>query len=491
MSMSSSRAPTGGFFFAGPLAGIIHAAREAIVMVDGGQTIVAVNPAAEALLEAPAQSLLGQSLARFVPARWRAGHAAQVRAFADSGTRERAMAEGRVVRLLTATGREVPVEIALSRVTTTTSDGGPATHFAALLREQHDAQSLRDQLDALRTRLRAVLELAPIAIWIVEDELVVYANRAALVLFGSADDHGLVGEPVYALLDEVSRPALRQGVAAVLSGQWGATALPARLLRGDGTLRDVEIAMAALPDHGQTTVQMVVADVTERRREALELARSREATRRLSASVVEAREEERRRIARELHDELGQRLTALKLDLTHLACRDGRPAEVGGMLALLDETVASVRRIAADLRPLMLDDLGLNAAIEWLARDASQRLGILIEARLPLTEPPLSTRASIALYRMVQEALTNVARHSHATKVQVRLDAEPEGLTLTVQDDGVGFGEDALHAAGGFGLLGLRERAEMLGGRLTIDAAPDGGGLITVRLPLAGDRAEG
>jgi two-component system, NarL family, sensor histidine kinase UhpB len=491
MSMSSSRAPAGGFFFDEPLASIIHAAREAIVMIDAGQTIVAVNPAAEALLEAQAHSLLGQSLARFVPARWRMAHAAQVRAFADSGTRERAMAEGRVVRLLTATGREVPVEIALSRVTTTMRDGGAGTHFAALLREQHDAQSLRDQLDALRTRLRAVLELAPIAIWIVEDELVVFANRAAQVLFGTAHDRGLVGEPVYALLDEVSRPALRQGVAAVLSGQWGATALPACLLRGDGARRDVEIALAALPDHGQTTVQMVVADVTERRREALELARSREATRRLSASVVEAREEERRRIARELHDELGQRLTALKLDLTHLACREGRPTEVDGMLALLDETVASVRRIATDLRPLMLDDLGLNAAIEWLARDASQRLGIPIEARLPLTEPPLSTRASIALYRMVQEALTNVARHSHATKVQVRLDAAAEGLTLTVQDDGVGFGEDALHAAGGFGLLGLRERAEMLGGELVIGSAPDGGGLITVRLPLAGNRAEG
>jgi two-component system, NarL family, sensor histidine kinase UhpB len=479
-----------GEFFEGPLAGIIHAAREAIVMVDVEQVIVAVNPAAEALLEADAAALLGQSLARFVPPQWRAAHAAQVHDFAASGARERPMAEGRVVRLLTATAREVPVEIALSRVATV-RDGETRTHYAALLREQHDTVTLSDQLEALRTRLRTVLELAPIAIWIVEDEVLAYANRAAQALLGVDDRRGLVGQPVYALLDEGSRTALRHAVAVALSGALSASPLPARLVRGDGALRDVEIALAALPDHGQTTVQMVVADITERRREALELERSREALRRLSASVVEAREEERGRIARELHDELGQRLTALKLDLTHLACRDGSPAAVDGMLALLDETVASVRRIAADLRPLMLDDLGLVAAIEWLARDTSQRLGIPIEVRLPRAEPPLATQASIALYRMVQEALTNVARHSNATQAQVRLDASEDTLTLSVRDDGVGFGEEALHAVGSFGLLGLRERAEMLGGRLRVDTAPGGGGLIEVCLPLAGNRAEG
>ena len=130
------------------------------------------------------------------------------------------------------------------------------------------------------------------------------------------------------------------------------------------------IAIASLPDHGRTVVQMVITDITERARESRELERSRRSLRRLSASMVQAREDERRRIARELHDELGQRLTALKMELSSLdgeAAGATRAGRIDAMLEMVDDTVATVRRIATELRPLMLDDLGLNAAIEWLA----------------------------------------------------------------------------------------------------------------------------
>ena len=157
--------------------------------------------------------------------------------------------------------------------------------------------------------------------------------------------------------------------------------LTGRILRPDGQARDVEIASAALPDHGRTVVQMVVTDITERQRQLQEHQRHRLELRRLSASVVDAREEERKRIARELHDELGQRLTALKMELASLrppgapACD---PQRIRSLLEMIDDTVAAVRRIAADLRPLMLDDLGLNAAIESLARDAAHaRLSLI------------------------------------------------------------------------------------------------------------------
>jgi signal transduction histidine kinase len=223
----------------------------------------------------------------------------------------------------------------------------------------------------------------------------------------------------------------------------------------------------------------VVSDVTERRREATGL-------RELSASVVEAREEERRRIARELHDELGQRLTALKIDLATLARQARLPADdtrVASMQAMLDDTLASVRRIASDLRPLMLDDLGLNAAIEWLARDASRRMGIPVHTRLPLEEPAVNQRVATALYRMVQEALTNVARHSQAQSVEVALQRQDRQLVLTVADDGVGLPEQALQRAGSFGLMGLRERAHGLGGTIDVGVRRGGGTKLTVRLP--------
>jgi signal transduction histidine kinase len=231
---------------------------------------------------------------------------------------------------------------------------------------------------------------------------------------------------------------------------------------------------------------MVISDVTERRAKAVEIEDSRRLLRRLSASVVEAREEERRRIARELHDELGQRLTALKIDLANLATSTAlgtSDPRVANMSATIDDTLASVRRIASDLRPLMLDDLGLNAAIEWLADDASRRIGIDVQANLPPQEPALDQRVAIALYRMVQEALTNVARHARATEVTIDLRAEGDSLLLSVVDDGVGLAEGALQRNGSFGLLGLRERAHMLGGEVQVSAEPGGGTRLAVRVP--------
>jgi signal transduction histidine kinase len=265
------------------------------------------------------------------------------------------------------------------------------------------------------------------------------------------------------------------------------------LRRADGALREIEIMLAPLPDHGHAVEQMVIDDVTDQRRATAELERSGRTLRRLQASVVEAREEERRRIARELHDELGQRLTALKMDLSALAATpaatgtaQGAAASVPAMLAMLDETVAAVRRIASDLRPLMLDDLGLTAAIEWLARDLARRTGIEVAVQQQdLRDPPAEPLAT-ALYRMVQEGLTNAVRHAKATRVEVALQEQGDAIVLTVSDNGVGLPEASAVRDDAFGLLGLRERAAMLGGTLTLEghAAPGGGARLTVFLPL-------
>ncbi len=464
---------------------LLRATREAIVMVDETQTVIGMNPAAEQLLGCEAAQALGSSLDRFVPPRWRAQHASRVRSFAASQTMQRMMRQGRRIDMLRADGRTVPVEIALSRIEMT-DQGRPRTLFAAMLRDTTDTLALEQQLAGLERRMRAVFELSPTAIWLCEDDLLVYVNRAAVRLFDVASAETLIGHPVWSLLDEDSHALLRQEIGRTLDGQTVGAIVAGRLTRGSGERREIEIALAALPDHGHRTVQMVVSDVTERRREAADLQRSRRDLRELSASVVEAREEERRRIARELHDELGQRLTALKIDLTTLAALAELPdsdARVAAMQAMLDDTLASVRRIASDLRPLMLDDLGLTAAIEWLARDAARRMGIAVHTRLPLEEPAVDPRVATAIYRMVQEALTNVARHAQAQSVEVALQARQRQIVLTVADDGVGLSEQALRRAGSFGLMGLRERAHMLGGQIDIQRQPRGGTMLTVRLP--------
>ena len=199
--------------------------------------------------------------------------------------------------------------------------------------------------------------------------------------------------------------------------------------------------------------------------------RSRQDLRRLSGNMVDAREEERRRIARELHDELGQRLSALKLDLT------GLEHELHGRSSQL--------RLTAMLE--MLDDLGLASAISWLASESARRMGIKIEVHLDEGQPLLNPRASTALYRMVQEALTNVARHARATSVQIELHAKDGEMTLTVQDNGIGFPPIAARKEDSCGLLGMRERALLLGGQVRVDNPLSGGGRITVRLPLQGN----
>jgi two-component system sensor histidine kinase UhpB len=469
--------------FALPLGGVIEAALEAIVLVDEHQHIVALNPAALHLFGCSAVDALGQPLARFIPARYRELHDSLARGFAPEGDDRRRMRPHRQVRALRAGGEEFPAEVWLSTVEVA-GGAGPRHYVAALLRDLSAERSLHEELRALQQRLRAVFELAPVALWIADNDRIVFANRAAVQLLGA--QHSLLGESVYALLRPESHAELRRQVAGALAGATEAGLVHGRLVRADGDDREVEIALAALPDHGRTTVQMVVADVTQRRAAARELERSQRQLRRLSASVVEAREEERRRIARELHDELGQRLTALKMDLASLAAADGgeaRAERIPAMLAMLDETVASVRRIAGDLRPLMLDDLGLNAAIEWLAGEASRRLGIRVEVGLD-DLGGVDERVAIALYRMVQEALTNVARHANATTASVELRHSGAELQLTVRDDGIGYPEHALQREGRWGLLGMRERADMLGGRLEIGNPAGGGACVRVRLPL-------
>jgi signal transduction histidine kinase len=187
-------------------------------------------------------------------------------------------------------------------------------------------------------------------------------------------------------------------------------------------------------------------------------------------------------------------LTALKMDLSSLQqSLEGSPtvppsiaAHLQGMRRLIDTTVGSVRRIAADLRPVMLDDLGLLPAIEWLINDFTARYGIEVERRIEPGTIDFSRDGATALFRIMQEALTNVARHAQATRVAILLAVEGEQCLLRIADDGRGAAPDEIEGRGekSFGLLGIRERAHKLGGSISIEAAAQRGFILTVMLPL-------
>jgi PAS domain S-box-containing protein len=233
-------------------------------------------------------------------------------------------------------------------------------------------------------------------------------------------------------------------------------------------------------------------DISDQKRVETELRRSREALRALTGRLESVREDERSRIAREIHDELGQVLTGLKFDLSHVASRttdDGQVEYVElvrSMITTVDDAIDSVRRIATELRPGVLDDLGLEAAIEWQAREFETRTGIRCRFCSSLDETEVRGDLATVVFRILQETLTNVARHSGATKVEVTLetDAESRDLVLTVSDDGRGITTDELEDRRSLGLLGMRERALMLQGKLSIVGDPGRGTTVSLAVPI-------
>lgn len=209
--------------------------------------------------------------------------------------------------------------------------------------------------------------------------------------------------------------------------------------------------------------------------------------RNLAGYLQAAREEERGRIAREIHDEFGQALTALKMDLAWLGHRlppdDPRQDKITAMSGLVDSTIQLVRRIATELRPGLLDDLGLTAAIEWQAQEIAERTGLDISLNLGSREPALNRDLTTAVFRIFQETLTNIVRHAGATSVQVTLADDPRALTLTVQDNGRGITREQTTSPASLGLMGMRERARAFAGQVTIRGRPGQGTTVTVSIP--------
>ncbi|HME01088.1 MAG TPA: PAS domain S-box protein [Terriglobia bacterium] len=240
----------------------------------------------------------------------------------------------------------------------------------------------------------------------------------------------------------------------------------------------------------------MVEDITERKRAEEERQRSLEQLRALAARLEIVREEERKRVAREIHDQLGQALTAIKIDLSSLvrelpAEREQPSKRTSSIFKLLDETIQSVRRISTELRPGILDDLGLVATIEWAGEEFEARTGTKCRLDLPREDIAIDPERATAIFRIFQETLTNVARHADASEVDVRMAREDGDLTLEVRDNGKGVAEEQLSSGRSLGILGMRERALLLGGDLAISGAPGKGTTVRVRIPTDGSGKTG
>lgn len=257
----------------------------------------------------------------------------------------------------------------------------------------------------------------------------------------------------------------------------------------------IEVSASMVRDEirGDTGSVLVFRDVTVRKQHEAGLKKSQVELRSLASHLESAREAERTRIAREIHDELGQLLTGFKMDLAWLEKKLSAQPEVAratltekvrAMTGLLGDMVLCVRRISAELRPGILDDLGLVAAVEWQTRDFQKRTGIRAQVSAEVVEQSFPREVATALFRVLQESLTNVARHAAAQNVRVQLHEENRRLTLQVSDDGRGITHVELSKVGAFGLMGIRERILPLRGQCDIHGTPGRGTTVRVTVPL-------
>ncbi len=326
---------------------------------------------------------------------------------------------------------------------------------------------------------------------------IVQFNRAAEQVFRLPREKAL-GGALDQLIPQRFRSAHRGHVEAfgrtgVTSRRMGDVTTLWALRQDSGEEFPIEASISQVGDGAARYYTVILRDITLRKRAEDALLQSQRDLRELSARVLEAREEEKTRIARELHDELGQLLTALKMDLASM--RGRLPAELQAkaaeMSGLLDQTVAATRRISADLRPLMLDDLGLADAARWLVEDFAARSGIAcrIEVSNAAQLEAMPTPVSTALYRAIQESLTNIARHAAARGAWATLAAAGGEAQFEIEDDGRGIAPEDLAKPSSLGVKGMRERIAYLGGSLEIARAPRGGTRVRVRLPLHGREA--
>lgn len=366
-----------------------------------------------------------------------------------------------------------------------------ATHLAAIAIEGDASLRALRQSEA---HLRAVLNHSLAAVYLKDvDGRHMFVNRAFEQITGIPESAAL-GRTAYELFERNFADGYAANDRRVLQTRQP-TVFEEEAPQSDGIHTYLSVKFPLLDASGTPYALCgMTTDITSRKRAERELERSREELRALTARLQSVREEERARISREIHDELGQMLTALRMSQSLLmdnlrSARDAPPrealaAQLESMQKLVTRALGSVRRIATELRPEVLDTLGLAAALEWQAAEFTRHTGILCAVSLPDGAVEVAAERATALFRIFQEALTNVARHSGARAVHAELRNSGGKVQLTVADDGRGMPPQAAQGAvTSLGLLGMRERAAMLGGEARLASTPGGGTTITVRLP--------
>lgn len=383
------------------------------------------------------------------------------------------------------------LDIMLSSAAIDPDDLAKGIAFAAM--DITERKRIEVELRQSEQRFRTLVNLLPYGVQENDTEgRITFANPALERLHGPQEG-GVVGRFIWDFLaDDADRERLRDHLKFLVREQPPPATYFAKDRRTDGSVIDVQVDWSYDRDQ-QGRVQgfiAIITDITERKRAQTHLAESAERLQHLSRRLFSVQEEERRALARELHDDFGQQLAALKLNLAMLERDLHDPvhrSRLADSIQIIERARENIQTIARQLRPSILDDLGLAEALHWYARSQTERTGcaIRVEDRLPaLLSPNLET----AVFRIVQEAVNNAIRHGQPRRIDITAGVDQKELTLVIQDDGAGFDPDAradIANRSGLGLIGMSERAALLGGRFALVGRPGAGVRIEVTIPLA------
>jgi PAS domain S-box-containing protein len=351
---------------------------------------------------------------------------------------------------------------------------------------RRERRAVEDTLKASETRYRQLFDNSLDAIILAAtDGRIIAANQAACRMFGMTEE-GLLSAGIGALMD-LEMPRVQ--VFAEERRHTSRARSEVILKRADGTGFPAEQASVVYTDRrGNSRISLIIRDISDRRRAEEDLLRSQEALRNLAAHLQSVREEERTNIAREIHDQLGQMLTGLALDMHWLTRKyaDHLPIveKVKSMVNITDTAIQTVKKIASELRPGILDHFGITAAIQWQANDIKERSGIACDVRAEPARIILDRDRATTIFRIFQEAATNILRHAEATTMKVDLRQSGNSVELTVTDNGKGITEEQIFSPMSLGMIGIKERVFHWGGEVTISGAPAKGTTLRVSIPL-------
>ncbi|MGF6529831.1 PAS domain S-box-containing protein [Paraburkholderia sp. GAS206C] len=354
----------------------------------------------------------------------------------------------------------------------------------SLLAQVEERRRAEAKLLSSEARFRAIVETSPVPLCITSmpGGQLLYTNGPFQELFGL----DLLNDAAN-VVDFYADPLERDSLVDHLQREGSFHNSEIQFTRPDGSVFWAMATARVATYNEAPAIYVGLNDITERKRIEQALLESREQLRELSAYMEAIREEERKRIAMEIHDELGQLLTALKMDVSLLKMRLAGDSDAAkkadDMRELVETTIWMVRNVASHLRPAALN-FGIVSALEWLVEDFSRRNNIPCQFRINGSEPVLPDAHATAVFRIVQASLTNVARHARATRADVTLTRSANGLDLHVSDDGCGFDQEAARKGDSYGVLGMRERARLIGASLLIDSSPGTGTSVSIHIPL-------